>query len=131
MRYIDMNIDYWFYNFFIILEIKVDLISYSLSKATSEAAENNGLIGLTRPTQPPACSTPARVGYWQTDDGYYCKQHFLVVVRLMGVPPMCIHHHNELWLNKCDMIRYPCQFVFLLVNLLQSFWTEIKFTLFK
>ena len=39
-----MSIVDWFYNFFVILEIKVGLISYSLSKATSKAAENNGVM---------------------------------------------------------------------------------------
>ena len=42
------------------LGIKVALISYSLSKATSKAAENNGLIAADKP---PAGSTLARVGY--------------------------------------------------------------------
>ena len=44
----------------------VALISYSLTKATSKAAERDGLICLIRPTQSPAGSTPARVGYGQT-----------------------------------------------------------------
>ena len=61
---------------------KVALISYSLSKAASKAAENNGLIGLT--SQPPAGSTLAGVWYGQTDDGYHRKQHLLRVVWLTG-----------------------------------------------
>ena len=37
-----MSTVYKFYKVFVILEIKVALISYSLSKAASKAAENNG-----------------------------------------------------------------------------------------
>ena len=73
-----MSTVYWFCNFFIILEIKVALISYSLSKATSKAAENNELISLIGPTQPPAGSTLLAVpqpewGMGKSDDGYHCK----------------------------------------------------------
>ena len=68
MQNINMNIVYWFYNFFIISEIKVVLISYSLSKATSNAAANDGLIGLISPHSAPCWQYPtaARVGYGQT-----------------------------------------------------------------
>ena len=45
MKYINMSIIYWFYKFFVIFEIKFVLISYSLSKVTSKAAETNGLVG--------------------------------------------------------------------------------------
>ena len=41
MKYIDMGIIYLQYQVFIILEIKVALINYSLSKVASMAAENN------------------------------------------------------------------------------------------
>ena len=40
MEYINMSIIYWFYNCSIILEIKVDLIGYKLSKAV----QNNELM---------------------------------------------------------------------------------------
>ena len=49
MKHINMNIVYLFYEVFIILEIKVVLISYSSSKAASKAAETNGLIALIKP----------------------------------------------------------------------------------
>ena len=65
MKYIDMSIVYWFYNFFlIILEIKVALISYSLSKATSKAAESNGLIVLISPHSAPCWQYPSQSGVW-------------------------------------------------------------------
>ena len=68
---------------------KVALISYSLSKAASKAAENNGLIGLI--SQPPAGSTLAGVWYGQTDDGYHRKQHLLRVVWLTGCSAYAMH----------------------------------------
>ena len=46
MKFIDMSMIYLFHKLFMILEIKVALISHGLSKATSKAAENNGLITL-------------------------------------------------------------------------------------
>ena len=47
MKCINMHIVSLIYkDFFIVLKIKVALISYSLSKAASTAAENNGLIAL-------------------------------------------------------------------------------------
>ena len=46
-------------NFFIILEIKVALISYSLSKAASKAAENNGLISLISSHSAPCWQYPS------------------------------------------------------------------------
>ena len=44
MKYINTSIFIGFITFFIISEIKVVLISYSLSKVTSKAAKNNGLM---------------------------------------------------------------------------------------
>ena len=45
VKYINTSIVFYsFITFFIILEIKVALISYSLSKATSKDAENNGVM---------------------------------------------------------------------------------------
>ena len=44
-----MSIVYLFYEVFIILEIKVVLISYSSSKAESKAAETNELLALIKP----------------------------------------------------------------------------------
>ena len=63
MKYINMSIVYWFYNFFIILETKVALISYGLSKVTSKATENNGLTGLISPHSAP-CSKNGQSGVW-------------------------------------------------------------------
>ena len=40
----NMSIVYWLYISFIILEINVALIDHSLSKATSKAVENNGVV---------------------------------------------------------------------------------------
>ena len=74
MKCINMNIIYLIYKFFIILKIKIALISYSLSKVSSKTAENNGLMALISPHSSSAGSTPARVGYWRTDDGYQPKQ---------------------------------------------------------
>ena len=67
------------YKVFIILEIKVTLISYSLSKAASKAAENNGLITLISP--PLAVPWPGW-GMGQTNDCFQCKQQLPEVVRL-------------------------------------------------
>ena len=64
MKYINLSIIHRFYNFFIILEIKDALISYSLSKATSKAAENNGLIGLISPHSVPCWQYPGQSGVW-------------------------------------------------------------------
>ena len=72
MKCINMNIIYLIYIFF--LKIKIALISYSLSKVSSKTAENNGLMALISPHSSSAGSTPARVGYWWTDDGYQPKQ---------------------------------------------------------
>ena len=47
------------------------LISYSLSKASSKAAESNGLIAADKL---PAGSTLSRVGYGHTDDIFHRKQ---------------------------------------------------------
>ena len=47
---------------FIILEIKVVLISCSLSKVASKAVENNGLMALMSPAQPPAGQYPGGSG---------------------------------------------------------------------
>ena len=49
MKYIDTSIIYQFYQVFIILGIKVVLISCSLSKVASKAVENNGLMALMSP----------------------------------------------------------------------------------
>ena len=64
----NMGIVYLCYELFIILEIKVALISYSLSKAASKAAENNGLIAADKPS---VDSTLARVGYGQIEVGFH------------------------------------------------------------
>ena len=64
VKYIDMSIVYWFITFFIILEIKVSLISYSLSKVTSKATENNGLISLISPHSAPCWQYPSQSGTW-------------------------------------------------------------------
>ena len=52
MKCIEMSIVYLHYKVFIILEVRVALISYSLSKATSKTAENNVLIALISPLLP-------------------------------------------------------------------------------
>ena len=44
-----MNIVYLFYKVFIIVEVKVALISHSWSKAASKAVEKSGLIALIKP----------------------------------------------------------------------------------
>ena len=46
IKYINMSIIYLFYKVFIISEIKVALMNYSLSKAASKAAKHNGIIAL-------------------------------------------------------------------------------------
>ena len=46
MKYINISLVCWFSNFFVVLEIKVAPINYSLPNATSKATENNGLIEL-------------------------------------------------------------------------------------
>ena len=62
------------------------LISYSLSKATSEAAENNGPIGLISPH--PACLAIPQTewGMDKPDDGYQCKEELALIVGLTGCP---------------------------------------------
>ena len=87
MKYINMSIVYWFYQIFIILEMKVALISYNLSKATSKAAENHGLMAWKAPTEPPAGSTPASVGHGQTRWWLPPKQQLAMVVGLTGSSP--------------------------------------------
>ena len=62
MKYINMSIIYLFYKDFIILKIKVVLISYSLSKAASKAAENNGLISLINLHSAPCWQNPGGSG---------------------------------------------------------------------
>ena len=62
MKYINMSIIHLFYKGFIILEIKVALICYSLSKAVSKAAKNNGLIALISPHSAPYWQYPDRSG---------------------------------------------------------------------
>ena len=79
MKYIDMSIVYWFYSFFIILEIKVALINYSLSNATSKAAGNNGLIGLIRPHTAPCGQYPSQSGVW-ANQMTVIKEYLPVVV---------------------------------------------------
>ena len=61
-EYINMSIIYQFYKAFINLEIKVVLISCSLSKVASKAVENNSLMALMTPTQPPAEQYPGGSG---------------------------------------------------------------------
>ena len=63
MKYMNRSIDNLFYKGVIILEIKVALISYSLSKVAWNAVENNCLIAFISPTQPPAGSILVGVGY--------------------------------------------------------------------
>ena len=86
MKYIVMSIVYWFYNFFVILEIKVALISYSLSMATSKVAKNKGPIGLISRHSAPCWQYPNQ-SMGKPDDGYHSKQLLPVVVGLMGVSP--------------------------------------------
>ena len=72
MKYIYTGIIYYFYKVFIILEIKVVLISCSLSKVTSKAVENNGLMALISPHSAPCWAVPWQEwGIEQTDEGYY------------------------------------------------------------
>ena len=74
MKCIKMSIFYWFYNFFIILEIKVSQISYSLSKATPKAVENNELIGLISSLLSPLLVVPQpERAMGKPDDGCHCK----------------------------------------------------------
>ena len=83
-----MSIVYWFYIFFIILDTRVALISHSLSKVTSKAAKNNGLIGLISPHSTPLLAVPQpEWGMGKPDDGYHCKQQLLMVVELTGCSP--------------------------------------------
>ena len=63
MKCMNMGIVYLFYKDFIILEMKVILISSSLSKVASKASENNGLIEADRAVPWPEW------GVGQTDDG--------------------------------------------------------------
>ena len=49
MKCMNMGIVYLFYKDFIILEMKVILISASLSKVVSKATENSGLIAAHKP----------------------------------------------------------------------------------
>ena len=88
MKYINKNIIYVLYKVIIILEIKVALISYSLSKAASKATDNNGLITLIYPTELPSGSTVVGVGYAQTVDGYNRNQQISRIVGLTGCCPM-------------------------------------------
>ena len=62
MKYVNMGIVLWVFvhTDFVILEIKVVIISYILSKSTTKAVENNGLFAAD---WLPAGSTLARVGY--------------------------------------------------------------------
>ena len=96
MKCMNMGIVYLFYKVLIILEIKVALISCSLSKAASKAAENNRLIAADKP---PAGSTLARVGLWA--NRWWLPQETAVtrVVRLTGCSPYGSHlGHNGLTL---------------------------------
>ena len=72
MKYINTIIIYEIYKvFFIILEIKVVLISCSISKVASKAVENNGLMALMSPHSAPCWAVPWREwGNQQTDEGY-------------------------------------------------------------
>ena len=70
MNCMKIGLVYLFYKK-IILEIKVTLMSYSISKAASKDAKNNGLIVADKP---PAGNTLSRVGYVQTDDDFHIKQ---------------------------------------------------------
>ena len=74
MKYFNISIDYLFYQFFTILEIKVALISYSLSKAT----KNNGLIALIRPLF--AVPWP-EWGIYKIGNCFRCKQQLSAIVR--------------------------------------------------
>ena len=67
MKYINVSMIYLFYKVFIILEIRVTLISYILSKAALKAAENNGLIALISPHSVPAGSTLAFIATHSND----------------------------------------------------------------
>ena len=49
MKCMNMGIVDLFYKYFIILEIKATLIRYSISKAASKDAKNNGLIAADKP----------------------------------------------------------------------------------
>ena len=85
MKSINMTIVYWFYIYiYLILDITVAFISCSVSKVTSEAVENNGLIGLISPTQPLLAVPQTAWGMGKPDDGYHCKQLLLVVVGMTG-----------------------------------------------
>ena len=64
MKYINLSIVYSFYNFFIILETKVSLISYILSKATPKAPDNKGLFRLTSPHSAPCWKYSSPSGVW-------------------------------------------------------------------
>ena len=71
MKYINTIIIYKFYKVFIILEIKVVLISCSLSKVAWKAVENNGLVALMSPHSAPCWAVPWREwGIKQTGKGY-------------------------------------------------------------
>ena len=60
MKYINMSIVCWFHNFFfIILDIEVALISYSLSKATSKIGREQSADGLMSPHSAPCWQYPS------------------------------------------------------------------------
>ena len=89
IKYINMNIVYWFYNLFYHLEIKVALISYTLLKATSKADGNYGLIGLMSPHSAPLLAVPQpEWGMGKPDDDYHCNQQLSLVVGLTECSPM-------------------------------------------
>ena len=58
MKNINTSIIYSSYKVFILLEIKVVLISCSLSKVASKAVENNGLMALMSPHSAPCWAVP-------------------------------------------------------------------------
>ena len=62
MKNTNTSMIFYFYKVFILLKIKVVLISCSLSKVASKAVENNGLMALMSPTQPPAEQYPGGSG---------------------------------------------------------------------
>ena len=69
MKYINMSIVYWFYNFFTSLKIKVAQISCSLGDIKG-CREQWAEWGLGKP-----------------EDGYHSKQELPMVVGLMGCSP--------------------------------------------
>ena len=90
MKYTNMSIIHLLYKVFIILEIKVALINYCLSKVASKAALNNGLITLISPHSAPCWQYPGGNGVWA--NRWWLPQQTALhgVVGLMGCSPLCI-----------------------------------------